>query len=224
MAFLHISWYISFYLSLRVPSKGAPSMFPNRSLWTGILRHQSHWSIYSFIYSCMSAGVSSFSLFYFSRFSVIPFIISSLYIIIISLYFNFSTSFFPALHHAYFLFWYFLSISNYKQMVIRITSTPIQILISVKLNASLPSTNTWSICLLLLPSTDCQDPLRTFLCVEVRIFYHHIIIKWIVVIWFSFDVSRGLRIPVIIFVSCVGILWYSSLSLWSPWPARPFLP
>jgi len=29
-AFLPLSQYISFYLSLRVPSKGAPSMFPNR--------------------------------------------------------------------------------------------------------------------------------------------------------------------------------------------------
>ena len=29
-AFLHLSQFISFYLSLRVPGKGAPSMFPNR--------------------------------------------------------------------------------------------------------------------------------------------------------------------------------------------------
>jgi len=28
---LYVSEYISFYLSLRVPSKGAPSMFPNRA-------------------------------------------------------------------------------------------------------------------------------------------------------------------------------------------------
>jgi len=29
-AYLCLSWYISFYLSLRVPGKGAPSIFPNR--------------------------------------------------------------------------------------------------------------------------------------------------------------------------------------------------
>ena len=37
------------HLFLRVPGKGAPSMFPTGSLWTEILLHHSHWSVYSFM-------------------------------------------------------------------------------------------------------------------------------------------------------------------------------
>jgi len=43
------------------PVRGPPPCYLTGSPWTGILRHQSHWSIHSFIYlfihSCMSAGV-----------------------------------------------------------------------------------------------------------------------------------------------------------------------
>jgi hypothetical protein len=62
-AFLHLSWYTSFYLSLRVRGKGAPFMFPNRARLglgysvtkaTGPLIHS---IIHSFIHSCISAGV-----------------------------------------------------------------------------------------------------------------------------------------------------------------------
>ena len=47
------SYHLKIHLSLRVPLKGAPPCSLTGSLWTEILRHQSHWSIYS----CMSAGV-----------------------------------------------------------------------------------------------------------------------------------------------------------------------
>ena len=44
---------MSFYLSLIVPSKGAPSMFPNGVPMDRNTHHQSHWSIYSFIHVCL---------------------------------------------------------------------------------------------------------------------------------------------------------------------------
>jgi len=47
------SHHLKIHLSLRVPRKGAPPCSLTGSLWTEILRHQSHWSIYS----CMSVGV-----------------------------------------------------------------------------------------------------------------------------------------------------------------------
>jgi hypothetical protein len=65
--FLHLSKYISYCLSIRVPGKGAPSMFPDRvptdrdtSSPEPLAKRgvSIYFFIYSFIHSCMSAGVS----------------------------------------------------------------------------------------------------------------------------------------------------------------------
>ena len=48
-ALLHLAEYISFYLSVESPVREPPPCSLTWSPWTGILHHQSHWSIYSFI-------------------------------------------------------------------------------------------------------------------------------------------------------------------------------
>jgi hypothetical protein len=55
-AFLPLT-YISFYLSLRVPGKVAPSMFPNRVPIGSDTSSPEPLFYFSFIHSCMFAGV-----------------------------------------------------------------------------------------------------------------------------------------------------------------------
>jgi len=54
-AFLSLT-YISFHLSLRVPGKVAPSMFPNRVPMGSDTSSPEPLFYFSFIHSCMSAG------------------------------------------------------------------------------------------------------------------------------------------------------------------------
>ena len=64
--FLHLSQYVCYCLSLRVPGKGAPLCSLTGSPRTGILRHQSHWPsdgilfIHSFIYLFIQPFIHSF--------------------------------------------------------------------------------------------------------------------------------------------------------------------
>jgi hypothetical protein len=132
----------------------------------------------------------------------------------------------------FFYFLYFLSIFIRTKWWSQSQSAPLQLLTSIILDSFLPSTNTRTISLLVLPSGDCQVSLCTFLCWKyvLIIIVLLLVTNSIALVSYSFYISCSpqlpvtglktssfpifaLHLPTIIFVSCAGILWYILISL-----------